>query len=165
MRAAGLWVAIALACVSCGPSAGEVKRARLAVYKAPGVQIFDLALQETQGVYAIGAVEPEKRKFATQPQWYSQEGGRQSGTDEGNGEYVRTRDRSVQVWFVVQVMDLHNGKVAVEITPRTFQLIAGSPQPRELTPEDPNLPPWVKGRVDSLALAIYHRARNFATMP
>ncbi len=153
------------ALAGCGPSAGEIKRAKLAVYKAPSGQLFDMVLEETQGLYKLGAVERDKRLFATRPQWYSSEGGRESGTDEGNGEYVRTREGSVQVSFVVQVMEISSGKVAIEITPKTFQLIAGSPQPRELTAEDPALPPWVKGRVDALAIALYNRARNFATSP
>ena len=143
MHAGCLVFAVALALVGCGPTAGEVRRARLAVYTAPSSKIFDLALQEAQLIYKIGDIEAGKRKFATLPQWYSSEGGRQSGTDEGNGEYVQLRGGSVQVWFVVEIMDLRKGQVAIEITPKTFQLIAGSPQPRELTADDPNLPPWV----------------------
>jgi hypothetical protein len=39
-------------------------------------------------------------------------------------------------------------------------MIPASPTPRERRADDPNLPPWVLGRVDSLALAIYERAKS-----
>jgi hypothetical protein len=167
MRSVCLWVTVAVvvAVAGCGASSGEIKRARLAVYHAPSTRIYEMALEAAGTIYKIGQAEPERRRFATRPQWYSDEGGRQSGTDEGNGEYVPIRGGSIQLSFLVEVMEVSHGNMAVEITPRTFQVVSGSPQPRELTPEDPNLPPWVKGRVDSLALAIYDRAKIFSTPP
>jgi hypothetical protein len=36
---------------------------------------------------------------------------------------------------------------------------------RELAAEDPNLPPFVKGRADALAIAIYERTRGYAIAP
>ena len=52
---------------------------------------------------------------------------------------------------------------AIAVTPDTLQLVAGSPQPRHLAPDDPYLPPFVLGRADALALAIYERAKPYAT--
>ncbi len=144
----------------CGPSAKEIKMAKAAQYQAPPKHLLDLALQVTQSDYKIGAIDIDGLKFSTEPQWYSPEGGRISAYTEGNGDFVNAGGGDVQVWFVVQVRLVENDRVFVEITPRTFQLIGGSPQPRELKPDDPNVPGWVHGRVDSLALAIYEQAKK-----
>ena len=95
----------------------------------------------------------------TQPKWYGPEGDLES---PGAGGYVQLRDRSVQVAFIVKVERFGGGDVAVTVTPRTFQEISGSPKPRELAPDDPNLPPWVHGRADQLALDIYNKAKPYA---
>jgi hypothetical protein len=144
----------------CGPSTKQIQIAKAAQYNAPPKHLLDLALQVTQFDYKIGAIDIEGLKFATEPQWYSPEGGRRGTTNDINGDYALIVGGDVQVSLVVRVRLIEKDKSIVEVTPRTFELVAGSPQPRELTPEDPNLPPWVLGRVDSLALAIYDQAKK-----
>jgi hypothetical protein len=46
------------------------------------------------------------------------------------------------------------------VTPQTFQVLSGSPKPRELMPDDPYLPPFVLGRADELSFEIYDHARG-----
>lgn len=159
-----LVLALALAVMvvggGCGPSTKEIKMAKAAEYKAPPKHLLDLALQVAQMDYKIGAIDIEGLKFSTEPQWYTPEGGRISAYTEGNGDFVNAGGGDVQVWFVVRIRLTDKDHVVVEVTPRTFQLVAGSPQPRELTAEDPNVPGWVHGRVDSLAFAIYEQAKK-----
>lgn len=158
-------VALALLMVvlggACGPSSAQIKTAKTAQYAASSNQILDVAIQVAQRTYKIGDVDPQRGAFATVPQWYSAEGMRRGTSNEGNGDYVNTQGGDVQVSFAVEVVETAPGRVAVTITPDTVQLVAGSPQPRPLTPDDPNLPPWILGRVDTLAVEIYDAAKQF----
>lgn len=143
----------------CGPSATQIKVARSAEYGLTGHQLLDMALQVAQQTYKVGAIDTETLKFATTPQWYSAEGGRISPTNEGGGDYVNAGDRDVQVTLIVEIIVLDKTRTMVTVTPKTFQLIGGSPQPRELAPTDPNLPGWVLGRADALAVKIYEAGK------
>ena len=149
---------LGLLLVACGPSTQEVKTAKLARYSAPPPTLLDIALAVAKQDYKIGGVDQENARFETEPQMYSPEGGRQS---PGAGGYTQFTDRSVLLSLVVEVLPTEGGHV-VAVTPRTFQMIAGSPKPRELAPDDPNLPGWVQGRVDSLQVAIYNAAKQHA---
>lgn len=151
-----------LVLVGCGPSSGTIARAKTAEYRVSALDLFDLALAATQETYKIAATEPGNGRFATQPQFYSPEGGRQSPGADG---FVSIDANSVRVHFLVEVLPTTFGKLAVSVTPVTYQVVSGSPKPRELAPDDPNLPPWIRGRVDSLAVAIYERAGQYAVAP
>ena len=88
---------------------------------------------------------------------YSAEGDRESA---GADSYTQFRDHSVLVSQIVTVVPVdEEGAFVVTVKPHTLQMLSGSPQPRELTEADPNLPPWIHGRVDALALAIYERLK------
>jgi hypothetical protein len=154
-------VAVALA-FGCGPSSAQLKTAKTAKYKAEPTEIFRLAVAATAETYKVAEADETKLRLQTVPQFYSSEGQRQSAGAEG---FTQIGAGSVRLELVVEVVDMGEGKVAVAITPTTFQTIDGSPKPRELKPDDPNLPPWILGRVDTLALAIYERAKTFASAP
>lgn len=123
----------------------------------------DLRRRDGCGVRDVqnGDAQRDGNQYAlvTVPQWYNPEGGRESA---GAGDYVQVRDGSVQVRFIVELVPIDDQHVAVKVTPKTFEHVSGSPQPRELAPDDPNLPPWVLGRGDSLYLAIHKRLQNYA---
>lgn len=155
-----LIAALALAGGACGASNHDVQVAKAAQYSAPADQVFDIALQTTQAEYKIGPVEAADHRFSTAPQFYSSEGGRQS---PGAGGFVGMREGSIQLTMVVDIIPTEGGHVAVVITPLAYQVIGGSPKPRELKPDDPYLPGWVHGRVDTLALAIYGKAKALVT--
>jgi hypothetical protein len=149
-------------CVSCGASSAQIMTAKTAVYTAAPNQILDIAVQVAQRTYKVKDIDPAKNMFITEGQWYTAEGGRIGTTDEGNGDYVHASGGSVRVAFEVRLVPVaaeESNQFSVLIEQHTFQLITGSPQPRELKTDDPNLPPWVKGRVDSLALDIYEAAK------
>ena len=152
-------VLVVLIATACGPSAAEIKTAKTATYLTSQQQVFDLAVAAASEDYKVVERDAVSMTFATMPQWYNPEGGRESA---GAGDMVQVIDRSVNLHFVVQVVELSDKTVAVNVEPKTFQHVQGSPQPRELRPDDPNLPGWVTGRAESLQLAIYNAAKQFA---
>jgi hypothetical protein len=162
MRSVVLVVLVVIAAfAACGPSSAEIKTAKLANYTGNGAEMFKIVVDTAAETYKIAdAAKVDEDKFAliTAPQWYSPEGGRQSS---GAGDYVSIGDRSVRLELLVEMLDMGSGRYMVTVTPKTFQAISGSPQPRELQPDDPNLPPWVSGRVDSLQLEIHKRLQKY----
>lgn len=150
---------LVLALVACGPSAAEIKTAKTTTYQMAGTDLLQVAEQAAQEEYKLGDVSEQDLAFITLPRWYSPEGDLQS---PGAGGFVQMDNHSVQVAFVVQVTELAGGDCAVTVTPKTFQYISGSPKPRELAADDPNLPGWVNGRADKLALEIYELAKPHA---
>ena len=153
-------VLLLLACAACAASDAEVKTAKTAVYQADGAQIFQLAEQGAMDEnYKIATVDDGHLTFETIGRFYSPSGELQSEGAEG---YVNASNHSVKVSFIVTVQQVGANQYAVGVKPRTWQLIAGSPQMRELMPDDPGLPPWVLGRADHLQLAIYDRTKDLA---
>jgi hypothetical protein len=148
-----------LVVAACGASSAEIKTAKTATYNAQPDKILQLAIEVARESYKVGAVDPAKHVFATEPRMYSREGGLEGQGAEG---WVRAREGSVLVQLVVEIVET-GGRVAVSVTPHTLQMVAGSPQPRELKPDDPYLPQFVVGRADALAVAIYERAKQLAS--
>ena len=152
-------VALAVALAACGPSASEIRTAREATYHADPQQLVQLAMAAAREHYPIGAIDPSGLAFMTAPRFYGPEGDLES---PGAGGFVTMMPGSVQVSFIVHVVAVGEHVCTVTVDPKTFQLVSGSPKPRELAPDDPYLPPFVTGRADALALAIYQRARPYA---
>ena len=91
---------------------------------------------------------------------------RRGTANEGNGDYVvNARGGDIQLSIEVVVVAGPAGRAQVAVVSHTHQLVAGSPQPRELGPDDPNLPGWVKGRVDQLAVDVYNAAKQYEAKP
>lgn len=154
-----LVLGILLVVAACGgPSTAQVSTAKMAQYTAPPVTLFDIALQVAQQDYKIGDSDPANGQFITAAQMYSAEGGRQS---PGAGGVVQYSGGSVLLSLIVEVHTVDPTHVMVVVTPKTFQAVSGSPKPRELQPNDPNLPGWVTGRADALAVAIYENAKQY----
>jgi hypothetical protein len=147
---------------ACGPSTAQIVAAKTARYSGEPAEIFDAVEEVIVQDYKIGdrQRDPKLLVVMTAPQWYSPEGGRQSA---GAGDYVQLSDRSVELSLKVEVLAVSNTSILVEVTPHTLQYLSGSPQPRELRPDDPNLPPWIGGRVDSLYVAINERLKSYET--
>ncbi|MBA3391394.1 MAG: hypothetical protein H0T89_02065 [Deltaproteobacteria bacterium] len=148
-----------VAMLGCGASNAEVRTAKSATYTVAPQTLFDTALQVTQKTYKLGEIDAANGRFATESQVYSAEGGRQS---PGAGGFVNMSDGSIMLSLFVEIVAIDDTHHAVVVTPKTFQVLTGSPKPRELAPDDPNLPPWVTGRVDSLAVAIHEQAKQHA---
>jgi len=155
------WCVAVAAVTGCGPSNAQIQTAKAAQYKAPGQTLLDVAIQVAQQKYKVGAVDAQTLTFATVPQFYTKEGGRISASNEFTGDFVNVKEGSVQLTLVVEIVATDPEHVVVNITPKTLQMLKGSPQPRPLLPTDPDLPPWIPGRVDALAVAIYDAAKQY----
>ena len=160
-----VFIALAML-VACGPSAAELKTAKTASYVGDPKTMFETVIATTGETYKVAEAtqDGETYKLITAEQWYSPEGGRQSS---GTGDYVQIDDRSIRLQLLVemtsQTISDTRTRTMVVVTPVAYQHIAGSPQPRELKPDDPNLPGWVSGRVDSLHLAIHKSLQKYAS--
>ena len=150
------WIALASA---CGASSAEVKEAQTAQYKAPRETLFQVALETTAQDYKIAVADKGRSILMTDGQWYNPEGGRESA---GAGDLAQVVDHSVMLMMVVEVMGMDGAPLYIQVTPKVFQHLSGSPKPRELKPDDPNMPGWIQGRVESLQLAIYKNAKQYA---
>jgi hypothetical protein len=160
MRAA---VVLAVWAGACGPSSAQVRSAKTASYEADPIQLMELAASAARDEhYQIGDVNPQELTFITRARMYSPEGDLESPGAEG---FIQSRPGSVFVSFVVHIVEGEMGRKCIVVKPHTLQMVQGSPKPRELDPEDPNLPGFVKGRADALALAIYQRAKRFLVQP
>ena len=152
-----------LGVVACGPSSAELRTAKTAMYAGDTTRLFALAAEGAADEhYKIGDVDDGHLRFETVGRFYGPEGDLQS---QGAGGYVRVDNHSVKVSFIVAITATEDDRYMITVTPRTWQYLAGSPQMRALAPEDPNLPPFVHGRADALALAIYERTRGFVVAP
>lgn len=156
------WSVLIVGAMACGASSAELHTAKTAIYNGDPRKIMEIALEVTRETYKVGEIDAATMSFITEPKFYSREGDLES---PGVGDFVHLRAGSVQVQFVVEVTTTADQQSVVSVTPRTFQVIGGSPKPRELRPDDPYLPTFVTGRADSLALAIYDRAKPFVAAP
>jgi hypothetical protein len=156
MRAAFV---VAGAIAACAPSDADIRTAKSTIYNGNADQIFQMAEQGAMDEnYKIGPVDAGHLMFETEGHFYSATGDRQSEGAEG---YVKVDNHSVKVSFIVTLQQLARDQFTIQVKPRTWQYIAGSPQMRELEVGDPSLPPWVLGRADHLSLAIYDRTKSF----
>ncbi len=152
------WIAVV---AGCGASAAEVKAAQTAQYQAPTETLFRVALETTAQDYKIAEQDASRAILITASQWYSPEGGRESA---GAGDVSQVVDHSIMLMMIVEVISVDEGHSYIKVTPKTFQHLSGSPKPRELMPDDPNLPGWVTGRVEELQLAIYKNAKQYEAL-
>jgi hypothetical protein len=154
-----LCVVLSLTAAACGPSSAEIKQAQTASYAGSPAEILAVVEQAVGEEYKIVDIRrADGYAIVTDRQWYTPEGGRQSA---GAGNYVQLDDRSVNLSLLVELVEMDQNRIMVTVTPTTLQYISGSPQPRELKPEDPNLPPWVHGRVESLYVEINKRLKKY----
>jgi hypothetical protein len=148
-----------LALAACGPNAAEIKTAKETTYKMKADDLLQLAEDIAKPQYGIADVDMASHTFIAGPKFYGPEGDLES---PGPGGFVHMPNHTVEVTFIVQVVEFGGGDVAITVKPKTFQTIEGSPKPRELAPDDPNLPPFILGRTDQLVLDIYKEAKPHA---
>jgi hypothetical protein len=147
---------LVLVVLGCGASSQEIARAKVATYSGTNGEIFQIVERVTAQDYKIG--DEHDTSLITEPQWYEPEGGRES---PGQDNFVTMADRSVLLSLIVVVDETEDGRHFVTITPKTFQHLNGSPKPRELKPDDPNLPPWITGRVEELYVRINNALKKY----
>jgi hypothetical protein len=162
------WLLVAIA--ACGPSNAEVKTAKTTAYNASIDDMIGVAKQAISEDYKVGGVNQGDcgagdgdctAEVITQERWYSAEGDLESA---GAGDMVQVRNGSVMSQLIVALHRTGAHSVVVEVIPKTLQYV-GTPKPRELAPDDPGLPPFIHGRADNLAFAVYKLGQKFRTGP
>jgi hypothetical protein len=154
LRLLGLAGLAVLGIVACGPSSSQVKHARFAHYDAERGTIFAEAIEAARSLkHRIEALDEAQGVFRTDPRWYTRDGS--SARRDADDNY-RVRGGDVLLALVVSVHGQERGGT-IDVQPLAYQHVQGSPQPRMLSPDDPAMPGWVQGKVDSLYLAIYQR--------
>jgi len=147
---------------ACGPSDAQIRTAKTATYATEPQRVFELAMDAARESYKIGGVDQARLVFATVPRVYNPDGGLES---TGADDYLHFQDHSMRVSLLVEIVVTADHHVAVTVTPRAQELLAGSPKPRDIAPDDPALPGFVHGRVDALAYAIFERAKPYYVAP
>jgi hypothetical protein len=153
---------VAVALVACGPSSGQIRQAREARYDAEPEAMFTGVMR---AVASVDKLDPEAQGagvIRTRAKWYEPDGtSARRGTDD---ESAFVGDGAVLLALQVDVQG-EPGDWYVVVTPIAFQHMAGSPQPRELRPDDPQMPGWVQGKIDNMYLAVYERMKAHAVAP
>jgi hypothetical protein len=144
--------------VACGPSSAQIKTARTARYQATPHAVFEAAIDACKENGGIDQVDEDRAVVFTKSKWYQRDGSTEGET--GDGKFMVT-DGSVLVSLMVEVKSDGDARW-VEITPLVLEHVSGSPQPREIAPDDPSMPGWVEGKVDNLYVAIHDRLKTTA---
>jgi len=145
--------------VSCGPSAAKLKTAREARYKAEPATLFAGIKQATQSNYKIIAADEAAFMLKTEPRWYTPEG--QVDTSWGNN-IARLQENSINFSVVVRLVKASADSYTVNVEPVALRLRGLSSKPEAVDLQDPSVPGWVQGKVDSLQLTIHERLEGYA---
>jgi hypothetical protein len=145
------WIFL-LAAMACGAQAVDVRTAQTAFYRADADKVLAIVSDVTAQRYTIGERDYDELQLITAEQWY---------TPDGSNTQAPLIDRSIRLQLIVSVIPSVEHRVRVTIVPKTFQHREGRPRPHELQPEDPNLPRWVRDRVDELWVQIHGRLHDY----
>lgn len=152
-------LALALALAACGPTAAQVRAARVAHYDASRHTILEAvhgALSDSRyrvWSAADGVVWSTRRSFL------------RDGTALASPRF-RTHGGDVDVYSVAMRIEIlgEAGDRSIRVMP-TITLFRPTLRPLELAPSDRSVPPWVHGQVDALYVRIHERLRASAIRP
>lgn len=156
-------LAAPLALAGCGPSAAQLKEAREARYQGTRDEVFLAVTNAISPDYKVERSDPAEGALITNGRWFEKDGtyeDRALGSDA-----VLAEDGSVFLAFLVKVVgDAPPFQIAVQ--PEVDQVRSGYSALYHMKPDDPQLPGWVKGKVDDLQLALHQRLKGkFITPP
>jgi hypothetical protein len=160
MRILG-WVLLACLVVACGPSSKQVKAAQTARYTPPASGLFSDLQAAVEGEYEIAQSDPNEPALITVERWFNAEGAAESS---GAGDSVNANDGGIRLAFLVKLVEGTDG-VAVEVKPIVHRVRAGQTNLEEIPPGDSRMPGWVKGRVETLYLAIHKKLKDRVVAP
>jgi hypothetical protein len=143
--------------VACGPSSGELKAAKTAHYKGDKIAMFDAAKQVTESKYHLQKADENALGMQTVGRWYTPEG---LAASERGDDMRDVPDKSLNIALVVTLVPDGDAYV-VNVKPLMMRYHAGSPQPEPITENDPSVPGWATGKVDSLAMDIHEALKQY----
>jgi hypothetical protein len=149
---------IAIAVLGCGgPSAKQIEQARGAKYDAPPEVVFNGVVEAVGSVQKIAGQDPSQGLIETETRWYEPDG---TLARRGSDDEAFVTDGAILLGFLVGVRG-QPGAWHVEVLPIAYQHRSGSPQAREMRPDDPQMPGWVKGKIDNIFLAVHGKLKEY----
>lgn len=149
---------MAIAIVGCGgASSAQVEEARAAKYDAPPEVVFNGVLEAVGNLHEIAGTDPSQGIIETVSKWYEPSG---TSAPKGADDQAYVVDGSVLLAFAIGVRG-EPGAWHVEVLPLASQVVAGSPQGRQLRPGDPAMPGWVQGKIDNIFVAVHAKLKEY----
>ncbi len=141
-----------LVLAACGSgTSSEVKGARTAHYKGDKLEIFHAVRSAVETKYRIDKADENTLILETAGRWFNPEG---QGASERMDDIRDVPDKSLHIHFIVAVV-ADGDSFVVDVKPKWYRRIAGSPQPQPLKEDDISIPGWASGKVDQLAVVVH----------
>ncbi len=158
MRNLTLTVAAVIALAACGgPSNKDIATAKQARYQGDKSLLFRTAKAATEEKQKIAKEDEATLGFQTVGRWYTTDGILAPGSDE---DYKRIPDKSIRLTLVVRLLP-DGDKWIVQVEPSMLRKISGSPQPEKIEQNDPAVPGYVQGQVDTLQFEIWNALKQY----
>lgn len=158
MRNLTLTLAAVIALVACGgPSNQEIASAKQARYQGDKSLLFRTAKAAAEEKGKIAKEDEAALGFQTVGRWYTTEGILAPGSDE---DFKNIPDKSIRLTLVVRLLP-DADKWIVQVEPSMLRRIAGSPQPEKVEANDPSVPGFVQGQVDSMQFTIWNALKQY----
>jgi hypothetical protein len=140
-----------LVLAACGGGSSELKGARTAHYKGDKLEIFHAVRSAVESKYRIEKSDENSLILETAGRWFNPEG---QGASERMDDIRDVPDKSLHIHFIIALV-ADGDAFVVDVKPKWFRRVAGSPQPQPLKEDDISIPGWATGKVDQLAVAVH----------
>ena len=162
------FVALLAALAACGPSSGQVRSAREARYTGSRAEVFMAAMQAVEKSYPIFRSDPDIATFITEGRWYEADGtyadNANANRDTAGAAVNLSQDGSTFVGFVIKVVG-DSPPYQVVVDHSAHQVRSGYSAPYKFLQDDPQLPGWVRGKVENLQLEVHARLKARLVSP
>ena len=141
---------------SCG-AGNRAAQARAARYRGDRLVLFGAMKAATEAKYRLDESDQTTLRIATAGRWYTPDG---LGASERQNDMRDVPDRSVHLRLIVKLVPDGSDWV-VSVEPVMMRYFTGRPNPDRLAPDDPSVPGWATGRVDTLSAAIHEALQSY----
>lgn len=131
--------------------------AKQARYQGDKLVLFNAVKTATEAKYKLAKSDETTLGMQTIGKWYTQDGMVAAGSDENMQDVP---DKAIRVSLVVRLVP-DGDKWIVAVEPFMVQRLSGSPQPRKLEANDPSVPGWATGQVDTLQFEIHSALKQY----
>ena len=153
-------LAMLVALVGCGPSAGQVRTARGARYRAGPEALLDATVAALRAHrYVIAGLDPIAGTGKTEPIWFSA-----AGTKRSNHR-TRALDRDIRFAIGARVEPRAEGTFGITLEAVAARTHNGLHGLVPIEPQDADVPSWFGTRLDDVYLDIYQRLRGSVVAP
>jgi hypothetical protein len=152
---AALAVVIVAACG--GSSSNEVKTARTAHYKGDKLEIFRAVRAAVESKYKLDKSDENTLILETVGRWFTPEGQHASERLE---DIRDVPDKSIHIAYIVKVVP-DGDAYLVDIAPKWYRFMAGSPKPESLKEDDISVPGFAHEQADTLAVDIHNALKQW----